>query len=164
MPSITRTRAPLLPVAISQSPLLSGALPDDLFYALAKPLPTITIALYDPSSTGLGADRPPASKDIQWQTPPTASPSSSNSSLSLPVTPPTPIPPKEVIALLNLLESMDNDVNMEVQRVRLGIQEARSLVRECREDSKTRAREVQKRRDREQRDTKGTDDDFWLGM
>ncbi|KAH9855209.1 hypothetical protein C2E23DRAFT_883173 [Lenzites betulinus] len=166
MPSATRTRAPLLPVAISQSPLLSGALPDDLFYALAKPLPTITIGLYDPASTRLGADRPPHMKDTQRRALPTASPSSSSSSssLSLPLTPATPISPKEVIALLNLLESMDNDITMEVQRVRLGIQETRSLVRECREDSKTRKREMEKRRETEREDTKEADDDFWLGL
>ncbi|KAI0645394.1 HET-domain-containing protein [Trametes meyenii] len=159
MPS-SRTRAPLLPVAISQSPLLSGTLSDDLFSALAKPLPTITIGPYGPS-TPLRGDRPPTNKNALWPVfTPTSS--SSSSSSSLPITPTTPISPKDVISLLNLLESMDNDVATEVQRVRLGIQEARALVRECREESKTRTSAMQKRREKERTETKGTDDDFWL--
>ncbi|KAI0674999.1 hypothetical protein C8Q78DRAFT_964904 [Trametes maxima] len=160
MPS-SRTRAPLLPVAISQSPLLSGTLSDDLFSALAKPLPTITIGPYGPS-TRLRGDRPPAHGSTPW---PASTPaSSSSSSTSLPITPTTPISPKDVISLLNLLESMDNDVAMEVQRVRLGIQEARTLVRECREESKMRTNEMQMKREKERRETKGADDDFWLGV
>lgn len=154
MPYTTRTRAPLLPVAISQSPLLSGTLPADLFYNLAKPLPIITIGPCD-----LGADGPPGQPGTRWP-----SPASSSSSLSSTLSSPAPISPKDVISLLNLLEAMDNDVATEVQRVRLGIQETRTLVRECREESKARACELQKRREKEQSDTKGTDDDFWLGM
>ncbi|KAI0356176.1 hypothetical protein OH77DRAFT_238840 [Trametes cingulata] len=157
MPTASRTRAPLLPVAISQSPLLSGALPDELFSNLAKPLPTITVGLYDASSPRLGVHRPQADENVRWPTLP--SPSSSSSS---PTTPAAPISPKEVIALLNLLESMENDVATEVQRVRLGIQEARMLVHECREDCRARASEKRERRDRERRETKGPDDDFWL--
>ncbi len=155
----TRTRAPLLPVAISQSPLLSGTLPADLFYNLAKPLPIITIGPCD-----LGADRPPVQSGARWPTSSSSSPAPSSSSLSSTLSSPAPISPKDVISLLNLLEAMDNDVATEVQRVRLGIQETRTLVRECREESKARASELQKRREQEQNDTKGADDDFWLGM
>ncbi|KAI8993779.1 hypothetical protein BD414DRAFT_480424 [Trametes punicea] len=171
----SRTRAPLLPVAISQSPLLSSPLPEDLF-PLVKPLPTITVGFYEPPSPCPGAGRPPLQLHTRRpSTPPSSSssasssvspPSSSSSSSSTsPVTPPPPrFSSKEVIALLNLLESMDHDIATEVQRVRLGIQEARTLVRECREDCQARATARQKRRDRERRETRGTDDDFWLGV
>ncbi|KAI0371133.1 hypothetical protein BV20DRAFT_1112799 [Pilatotrama ljubarskyi] len=159
MSSTSRTRPPLLPVAISQSPLLSGALPDDLFSHLAKPLPTITIGLHDPSSPHDGAYRLiPSDKEVHWPMPPSLSSSSSDS----PTSPVAPISPREVIALLNLLESMENDVATEVQRVRLGIQETRMLVRECREDCRARTADRQERQDRERRETKGPDDDFWL--
>ncbi|KAI0655946.1 hypothetical protein C8Q70DRAFT_1057144 [Cubamyces menziesii] len=156
----TRTRAPLLPVAISQSPLLSGPLPDDLFSALVKPLPTITIGLYEPPLT----PRPGAKRSSIYQPSrrPTSPPLPSSSSSS--ASPTSSITSKEVISLLNLLESMENDVATEVQRVRLGIQEARMLVRECREDCRARQKALRKRRDRERRDTKGADDDFWLGV
>ncbi|KAJ2988227.1 hypothetical protein NUW54_g9178 [Trametes sanguinea] len=64
----TRTRAPLLPVAISQSPLLSGPLPDDLFSSLVKPLPTITIGFCDPSPPRLVPGRPTAHHNLRRPT------------------------------------------------------------------------------------------------
>ncbi|KAL7281291.1 hypothetical protein PYCCODRAFT_1466461 [Trametes coccinea BRFM310] len=151
----TRTRAPLLPVAISQSPLLSGPLPDDLFSALVKPLPTITIGFCDPPPSRLIPDRPTVHHNLRR---PTVVPSPA------PAPAPLGISSKDVIALLTLLEAMETDVATEVQRVRLGIQEARSLVRECREDCKARASARQERRERERRDTKSADDEFWLGV
>ncbi|KAH9942309.1 uncharacterized protein BXZ73DRAFT_97721 [Epithele typhae] len=47
-------------------------------------------------------------------------------------------PPRGVLDLFELLESMDSDVESEVRRVRRGIQETRMLVRACREDSAAR--------------------------
>ncbi|KAI9067125.1 hypothetical protein FKP32DRAFT_1588937 [Trametes sanguinea] len=151
----TRTRAPLLPVAISQSPLLSGPLPDDLFSSLVKPLPTVTIGFCDPSPPRLVPGRPTAHHNLRRPIVP--------SSASPPLAP-RGISSKDVISLLTLLEAMENDVATEVQRVRLGIQEARSLVRECREDCLARASARQERRERERRDTKSADDEFWLGV
>ncbi|KAI0769311.1 HET-domain-containing protein [Trametes elegans] len=157
MPS-SRAPAPLLPVAISHSPLLSGPLPDDLFANLAKPLPTITIGPFAPSSVQPEAGLFSAYQPFAW-----SSSSSLASSPSSAAPPSTTVSPKEVISLLNLLESMENDIVTEVQRVRLGIQEARTLVRECRQDCEERTRALQKRRERERRETKGAEDDFWLG-
>ena len=136
-----RTGAPTLPVDISQSPLLSGSLlPDALLSTLAGPLPTITIGLY------LG---PPASPRLQTRPfgalrSPGRAHGKPLSKPSSPRTPSSPIPPKQIDSLYDLLETMEHDVATEVQRVRLGIQETRMLVRACRED--TEAREVQRLR------------------
>lgn len=57
---------------------------------------------------------------------------------------------------------MDNDVLKEVQRVKEGIAEACVMVRKYAQAEQARADEWKKRRDREKRETKGVDDDFWL--
>lgn len=57
---------------------------------------------------------------------------------------------------------MDNDVVKEVQRVKEGIAEACVMVRECVEAEQARSSEWKRRQDRERRETKGLDDDFWL--
>ncbi|KAM5533325.1 hypothetical protein V8D89_012999 [Ganoderma adspersum] len=151
----TQSSAPLLPVNISESPLLSGnsLLPDELFTTLAGPLPTITIGPCSPSSPHLEpqplsftSSRPSRRKANllpKLALPPLASlaPSSAPSTPTSPLTPISPtsrIPSKQVMSLLDLLDTMENDVAMEVQRVRIGIQEARMLVQACREDSAAR--------------------------
>ena len=158
----TQSSAPLLPVNISESPLLSGSslLPDELFTTLAGPLPTITIGPCSPSSPhlepqplGFSSSRPSRRKGSllpKLALPPLAAlaPSSAPATPTSPLTPISPtvrIPPKQVISLLDLLESMENDVATEVQRVRLGIQEARMLVQACREDSAARESARQRR-------------------
>ncbi|KAI1796453.1 hypothetical protein LXA43DRAFT_987734 [Ganoderma leucocontextum] len=158
-----QSSAPLLPVNISESPLLSGSslLPDELFTTLAGPLPTITIGPcsppsphFEPKPKPFGASRPPRRKSNllpKLALPPLASltPSSAPSTPTTPVTPTTPpasrIPSKQVISLLDLLETMQNDVATEVQRVRLGIQETRMLVQACREDCAARESARQRR-------------------
>ena len=61
---------------------------------------------------------------------------------------------------------MDNDVSCEVQRVRENIRETRALVKEVKGEQRARSAEFLARRDREQesRETKGVNDDFWLGV
>ncbi|TFK94600.1 hypothetical protein K466DRAFT_579851 [Polyporus arcularius HHB13444] len=139
----------MLPVDISQSPLLSGGLlpfPSDLFATLAGPLPTITIGPCPPSSPSprpgvarLGAVRQP---------------SKPRSKLSSPRTPSAPIPPKHLTSLFELLENMEHDMASEVRRVRLGIQETRLLVQACREDSVAREiarqRKLERQRERDE--------------
>lgn len=133
-----RSGAPLLP-AISQSPLLSGDLgiPSDLFATLAGPLPTITIGstplvTFDNEGGLVGASRTHRHFDRKFDQP--------RSKSSSPQLSPASIPPKDISSLLDLLESMDNDVASEVRRVQRGIQEARMLVQACREDSAARDR------------------------
>ncbi|KAI0702961.1 hypothetical protein C8T65DRAFT_260745 [Cerioporus squamosus] len=140
-----RAAAPVLPVNISQSPLLSGGLlpfPSDLFATLAGPLPTITIGPCPPSSPSprleplrlAGASRP--------LNKPRSKPSS-------PCAPSAPISPKHVASLYELLESMESDMASEVRRVRLGIQETRQLVQACRENSTARETARQRKLERE---------------
>ena len=69
----------------------------------------------------------------------TRSRSSTVASLIAPPPPPPSNRRKDSVeALLELLESMQNDVTAEVRRVHRSIQEARMLVRACREDSRAR--------------------------
>lgn len=131
--------APMLPVDISQSPLLAGGfLPGELFATLAGPLPTITIGSPTSVSPRIGAGRPAASRSPRQRDHKHTKPASPRTSTK-------PIPPNQINSLLDLLESMENDVAAEVQRVRLGIQETRRLVRACREDSAARESARQRR-------------------
>ena len=138
-----RSAAPVLPMDISQSPLMSaGLLPDELFATLAGPLPTITIGLCPaPPSPRLGTQRAalrsPCARD-QMRTKPSSKPCS-------PRAPASPVSPRQVESLLSLLEEMEHDVAAEVRRVRLGIQETRWLVRAYREDSAAREAARQER-------------------
>ena len=73
-----------------------------------------------------------------------------------------PIPPRQIISLLDLLERMDNDMVKEVQRVRESIKEARADIEEYRNERSLRDNVVEQRKAREGRDTKDVDDEFWL--
>ena len=140
----SRSGPPLLP-AIAHTPLLSGDLgiPGDLFAALAGPLPTITIGAapptFDTAAGTLDASRSHRYLERRFDQPR----SKPSSPLFAPAFAPPPPPPSNrrkdsVEALLELLESMQNDVTAEVRRVHRSIQEARMLVRACREDSRAR--------------------------
>lgn len=72
------------------------------------------------------------------------------------------IPSKQILSVLELLERMDEDVIKEVHRVRQSLREAFTMVREYVEAENTRKVQQKERRDRETKDTKGVDDDFWL--
>lgn len=133
-----------LSLNLSQSPLLCGG-PSDSFTAtltaqgICNPLPSLMFA----SRAALRSPR-------------------INTQDSLNTQKPLPIPPRQIISLVNLLESMDSDVVKEVQRVRESIKEARTLIHEHREVQAKRRAASAKRKDTELRETKGVDDDFWL--
>lgn len=57
---------------------------------------------------------------------------------------------------------MDEDVIKEVRRVRESLKEAFALVREYADAEKSRKAQVKERKDRQLKDTKGVDDEFWL--
>ncbi|OBZ68130.1 hypothetical protein A0H81_11905 [Grifola frondosa] len=82
----------------------------------------------------------------------------------LPTTPPAAVSSRQVISLLNLLERMDDDVASEVQRVKDAIKEAGLMIEECREAQAARREVLLERQARERGETKGVDDDFWLGV
>lgn len=59
---------------------------------------------------------------------------------------------------------MDEDVIKEVRRVRESLQEAFTMVREYVEAENSRIAQQKERRERQQKDTKEIDDDFWLNV
>ncbi|KAI0727966.1 hypothetical protein C8Q72DRAFT_885826 [Fomitopsis betulina] len=71
-----------------------------------------------------------------------------------------------IVNLLNLLDRMDNDVSCEVQRVLESIRETRALVRGVKDEQRARSSEFLARRDheKENQETKGVQDEFWLGV
>ncbi|KAH9949617.1 hypothetical protein B0H21DRAFT_727654 [Amylocystis lapponica] len=81
-----------------------------------------------------------------------------------PLSPSATIPPKQIIQLLDLLERMDGDIAAEVQRVQHGIREAWTLIHDHKQGQETRNSRGEARRGREKRETKGVDDEFWLGV
>ncbi|KAH8083813.1 hypothetical protein BXZ70DRAFT_577166 [Cristinia sonorae] len=156
---------PMLSLDISRSPLLSGALPKDIcdfsFGGPSSPRPTGLPLL--PNSPKLAPSLQTRLKQLakhQQQcigirpSPPCNKP--------LPSLPPSVIPPRQIISVLELLERMDNDVVKEVQRVKEGIAEACVMVREYVQADQARVAEWRKKRERMRKETKGLDDDFWL--
>lgn len=142
----------MLPLRIPSSPLLSGALAGDFMATLVaqgicNPLPSLSFAPARRPST--------ASK-------PSVSSTKSSIDKPLPTLPKPAIPPKQIIALLDLLEKMDHDVTKEVERVRQNIKEMRAVTQAFREECKVRREQVARRRDREEKETKRPDDEFWL--
>jgi hypothetical protein len=53
---------------------------------------------------------------------------------------------------------------VEIDHVKESIREARDYVGEWQEEKKARRTELLKRRERERRETKEPDSDFWLGI
>ena len=72
------------------------------------------------------------------------------------------IPSKQILSVLDLLERMVEDVIKEVHRVRQSLKEAFAMVRECAEAEHTRKTQQKERKERQIKDTRGVDDDFWL--
>ncbi|GJE94890.1 hypothetical protein PsYK624_110660 [Phanerochaete sordida] len=142
---------PLLPLRISSSPLLSGTLADDFMATLVargvcNPLPSLSFA---PTRRYLAV--PKSGLSVK-----------SNSNKPLPLLPKPSIPPKQIIALLDLLEQMDNDVVKEIERVRQHIKEVRATTEAFREEREVRYEQIALRKDQEERETKRPDDEFWL--
>ena len=156
--AVSYSGAPTLP-AISQTPLLSGDLgiPGDLFAAFAGPLPIITIGTSTPATFGDDFFGAPSSSSPSSPGPSRPSPAQNyrgrsrfNDTLQLNLkprsassspyssAPSSPVSPRSVSSLWNLLEDMQKDVDLEVQRVRRGIHETRMLVQAYREDSAAR--------------------------
>ena len=73
-----------------------------------------------------------------------------------------PIPPKQIISLLNLLDRMDDDITRDVQRLRESIKETHLEIAEAHKEIQQEERQLARHRAKEQRETKGIDDDFWL--
>ena len=148
--------APQLPLELSFSPLLTG-----IPLSLQRQSRLVRIGTrHGPtvaSATGTASVSRTSSQHSTANRPPPTLP-------SLPLhTGPSHSP---IVNLLDLLDRMDNDVFCEVQRVRENIRETRALVKEVKGEQRARSAEFLARRDREQeaRETKGVNDEFWLGV
>lgn len=142
----------MLPVFIPSSPLLSGTLADDLMTTLVargvcNPLPGVS---FSPGRRPVINSKP---------SPPSGT---AISNKPLPLLPKPTIPPTQIIGLLNLLEQMDSDVTKELERLRDHIQELRNSTEVLKAERSSRCERVALRKDREEKETKHVDDEFWL--
>lgn len=149
---MTLSYTPMLALNIPKSPLLSDAFTKDLLLkmeaaGISKPLPNLSFASSKSASPNMARQTNAlTSRDAGFKT-----------HKKLP-----PIPPKSIISLLELLDRMDGDVSKEVQRVRESIKEANEMIAEYAQAEKQRLSHLEARTDRQKRDTKGFQDDFWL--
>ncbi|KAI0268608.1 hypothetical protein BC834DRAFT_841982 [Gloeopeniophorella convolvens] len=76
----------------------------------------------------------------------------------------SPAASKKLVEFIDLLEKIDRDMAAEVQHVKESIKEARTYVDEWQEERRVCRAELLKKREREKRETKEPDSDFWLGI
>ncbi len=184
-----------LPLNISRSPLLSGSLLafddcelDTVASRLSVPLPSLTFAKRSKHHPQHGRKERP--RPLQQAKVDSVSRSSSASVTQLvssvpgcrskPIStnavsspsnrgkplPSIPVPAKDVIALLDLLDRLDADMAIEVYRVKEGISELRDLII-LRKEEKDKAIKEAKRRTlaiETDPETKLVDGDFWLNV
>ncbi|TFY79255.1 hypothetical protein EWM64_g4756 [Hericium alpestre] len=70
---------------------------------------------------------------------------------------------KQVIAILDLLDRIDRDMFNSVHRVKENIKDTRRAVYDWRRQRAAHAREFAQKKEKERKETKGLDSDFWLG-
>ncbi|KAF8271268.1 hypothetical protein EI94DRAFT_1797250 [Lactarius quietus] len=85
-------------------------------------------------------------------------------------TPPRPKPrlssaaSKKLVEFIDFLEKIDRDMTAEIQHVKESIREAQDYVGEWQEERSARRAELLRRKEREKRETKELDSDFWHGI
>jgi hypothetical protein len=85
-------------------------------------------------------------------------------------TPPRPKPrlssaaSKKLIEFIDFLEKIDRDMTAEIQHVKESIKEAHDYVGEWQEERSARRAELLRRKERERKETKELDSDFWHGI
>jgi hypothetical protein len=132
-------------------------------------IPTVSTAAVTTMNITTIADSPVRSFSIHGDVHTCRESNQQQPCLPLPPPPPSTISPKEAISFLNFLEAMDKDVSYEFQRVSDTIKEAHAVADEYRQEKECRrlrwveknARE-RERRERDERETKGIDSEFWL--
>jgi len=145
--------APCLPLHLSMSPLLAGVKPSILSSPVPSKdgIPPTSSPRKLSSSPIYGAARPrrKAARRMLFQAdkPP-------------PSTPQSTIPPKQILKLLKLLEEMEDDITGEVHRVKDCIREARVLIKEYKEERRSRDKHFKEICAKERKETKGMDDGF----
>jgi hypothetical protein len=68
---------------------------------------------------------------------------------------------KAVLDLVRFLDHLDADMNAQVARIRESVAEVRDLAKHCRTERHARLARAHTRRDRERKETKEIDGDFW---
>lgn len=71
---------------------------------------------------------------------------------------------KKLVEFIDFLEKIDRDMTAEIQHVKESIKEAQEYVGEWREERSARRAELLRRKERERRETKELDSDFWHGI
>jgi len=71
---------------------------------------------------------------------------------------------KKLVEFIDFLEKIDLDMATEIEHVKESIRETREYIEEWQEERSTREAALSKRREREKRETKLPDSDFWLGV
>ncbi|KAI9461206.1 hypothetical protein BJY52DRAFT_213982 [Lactarius psammicola] len=71
---------------------------------------------------------------------------------------------KKLVEFIDFLEKIDRDMTAEIQHVKESIKEAHDYVGEWQEERSARRTELLRRKERERRETKEPDSDFWLGI
>lgn len=145
MVSSRLSRAPCLPLDLSLSPFLESV----------SPTIVLTPCMDDAPATSHSSQSKNKRQHKRKGTCPPRLPAK-----PLPALPSSPIPPHQIIALLNLLEDMDKDVAHEVKRVKESIKEARLLLGDYREERRARSEQHKAREVPEAMGTGGVEVDF----
>ncbi|KAH9831221.1 uncharacterized protein C8Q71DRAFT_850923 [Rhodofomes roseus] len=147
---------PQLPWELSFSPLLAGGAP---------PSTSPRLPLSPRIDSAQSSPRLPLVSSTSIERTPTRSRLKRSKLLPSPTPKPTARPSRSpILNLIKLLERMDDDISCEVQRVRESIRETRALVKEVKSEQRLRSSEFLAQRDKEDRETKGINDEFWLGV
>lgn len=71
---------------------------------------------------------------------------------------------KKLVEFIGFLEKIDRDMTAEIQHVKESIKETHEYVGEWQEERSARRAELLRRKERERRETKELDSDFWHGI
>ncbi|KAI0256205.1 hypothetical protein BJV78DRAFT_445715 [Lactifluus subvellereus] len=71
---------------------------------------------------------------------------------------------KKLVEFVDFLDRIDRDMTAEVEHVKESIREAREYAGEWREERRARKVELLRKKEREKKETKQLDSDFWLGV
>ncbi|KAF8891662.1 hypothetical protein BD779DRAFT_138864 [Infundibulicybe gibba] len=75
-----------------------------------------------------------------------------------------PIPPHAIISILNILDAFDKYTACETARVNCNIRDVYDSIKMYKTECQARLDHAQKKQEREKRETKEIDSDFWLGV
>lgn len=71
---------------------------------------------------------------------------------------------KKLVEFIDFLDKIDRDMTAEIEHVKESIREAQEYVGEWRDERSARKAELLRKKERERRETKQLDSDFWLGV